>query len=66
MKALALIVLALALEGGFLPPTLHFRNPDPGVSLKIVAPVGMRRRLETVLITAFAADGRGGAWIIGK
>ena len=46
--AMETIICALALDAvGFLPPTLHYRTPDPACDLDIVPNVGRAPRVRT-------------------
>ena len=46
-----------AIQGGFLPPTLHFRAPDPGVQLDMVTGTARHRPVPSVLSNSFGFGG---------
>jgi len=48
---------AISLAEGFLPPTLNFRNPDPGVTLDIVSGEARKQRLRRVVSNSFGFGG---------
>ncbi|MCX7868350.1 MAG: beta-ketoacyl-[acyl-carrier-protein] synthase family protein [Terrimicrobiaceae bacterium] len=47
----------LALDGGFLPPTLNFRQPDAGVALDIIGPEARPARPRVALSNSFGFGG---------
>lgn len=53
----------LALEGGFLPPTLHLENPDPECDLDYVPGTSRRQRVEAVLANAFGFGGNNASMV---
>ena len=64
--ALEGVVSALALTHGFVPPTIHYRDPDPLCDLDYVTD-GMRKTdLRAVLSNSFAFGGNNTTVIFGK
>lgn len=55
--ALGLIVTALALREGFLPPTVNFREPDPDCAIDCVPNAARPASIGTALVNAFAFGG---------
>src|SRR6185369_6859606 len=53
----------LALEGGFLPPTLHLENPDPECDLDYVPGTSRPQRVEAVLANAFGFGGNNASMV---
>jgi 3-oxoacyl-[acyl-carrier-protein] synthase II len=55
--ALEAIICALAIDRGYLPPTLHYRTPDPACDLDIVPNVGREQKVNIALNNAFGFGG---------
>ena len=55
--AMETVICALALRDGFLPPTLHYRTPDPACDLDIVPNIGREQPLRAALNNAFGFGG---------
>jgi 3-oxoacyl-[acyl-carrier-protein] synthase II len=55
--AIETVLCALALEHQTLPPTLHFKTPDPACPLDIVPNVARPARIRNVLNNAFGFGG---------
>jgi 3-oxoacyl-[acyl-carrier-protein] synthase II len=53
-----LICALKAIEEGWVPPTAHYRNPDPECDLDCVPNVGRRARVGAALVNAFAFGGQ--------
>jgi len=64
--ALEGIVSILALKHGFMPPTLHYRDPDPLCDLDYIAEGTRRAELRAVLSNSFAFGGNNTTVIFGK
>jgi 3-oxoacyl-[acyl-carrier-protein] synthase II len=64
--AIESIICALALERGYLPPTLHHRVPDPACDLDIVPNIGRPALLQKVMNNAFGFGGINASLILGK
>ncbi len=61
--AVEAVAAILALAGGFLPPTLHLREPDPECDLEHVAETSRPCDLEAVLANAFGFGGNNAAMV---
>lgn len=55
--AIETVICALALDEGYLPPTLHHRTPDPQCDLDIVPNQGRFQKLGAALNNAFGFGG---------
>ena len=55
--ALETVICALALDQGYVPPTLHYQTPDPRCDLDIVPNQGRRRKLRAAMNNAFGFGG---------
>ena len=55
--ALETIITALAIHEGYIPPTLHYRTPDPACDLDIVPNVGRNAPIRAALNNAFGFGG---------
>ena len=55
--AIETALCALALEEGYLPPTLHYETPDPACDLDIVPNEGRYRKLRAAVNNAFGFGG---------
>lgn len=55
--AIETVLCALALEHGHVPPTLHYRTPDPACDIDIVPNVGRDAALRYVMNNAFGFGG---------
>jgi 3-oxoacyl-[acyl-carrier-protein] synthase II len=64
--AMETAICALALAEGFLPPTLHYRTPDPACDLDIVPNVGRAAPLRYALNNAFGFGGINACVVLGK
>ena len=64
--ALEGIVSTLALEHGFIPPTINYRNPDPECDLDYVTSGARMADLRIVLSNSFAFGGNNTTVIFGK
>ncbi len=64
--AMETAICALALDEGFLPPTLHFQTPDPACDLDMVPNAGRPAPLRYVLNNAFGFGGINACLVLGK
>ena len=53
-----LIVATKAIADGYVPPTAHYRTPDPACDLDYVPNVGRRAQVGAALANAFAFGGQ--------
>ncbi len=63
--AMETTLCALALEHGYIPPTLHHRTADPACDLDIVPNVGREKPLRYVLNNAFGFGGINACLVLG-
>jgi 3-oxoacyl-[acyl-carrier-protein] synthase II len=61
--AVEAVAAILALEGGFLPPTLHLAHPDPECDLDYVPGASRPCELEAVLANAFGFGGNNASMV---
>jgi 3-oxoacyl-[acyl-carrier-protein] synthase II len=64
--AMETALCALALDEGFIPPTLHFQTPDLACDLDIVPNAGREQPLRYVLNNAFGFGGINACLVLGK
>jgi 3-oxoacyl-[acyl-carrier-protein] synthase II len=64
--AIETVLCALALEHGYIPPTLHHRTPDPACDLDIVPNAGRAAPLRHVMNNAFGFGGINAVAILGQ
>ena len=64
--AMETMLCALALDRGFVPPTLHHRTPDPACDLDIVPNTGREQPLRYAMNNAFGFGGINAALVLGK
>jgi 3-oxoacyl-[acyl-carrier-protein] synthase II len=61
--AVEAVAAVLAMEGGFLPPTLHLDHPDPECDLDYVPHRSRPLELQAVLANAFGFGGNNAAMV---
>src|SRR4030095_6608947 len=64
--AMEMVICALALTRGYIPPTLHHRTPDPECDLDIVPNIGRQASLEYVMNNAFGFGGINACVVLGR
>jgi 3-oxoacyl-[acyl-carrier-protein] synthase II len=64
--AMETAICALALAEDFLPPTLHYRTPDPACDLDMVPNAGRAAHLRYALNNAFGFGGINACVVLGK
>jgi 3-oxoacyl-[acyl-carrier-protein] synthase II len=64
--AMETIICALALHEGWLPPTLHYRTPDPACGLDIIPNSGRPAPLRYAMNNAFGFGGINATLVLGK
>jgi 3-oxoacyl-[acyl-carrier-protein] synthase II len=64
--AIETAICALAIHEGYIPPTLHYRTPDPACDLDIVPNVGRDQKLRVVLNNAFGFGGINSVLVLGR
>lgn len=60
------VAAVLALEGGFVPPTLNLENPDPECDLDYVPGTSRRKELGAVMANAFGFGGNNAAMVFAR
>lgn len=63
--AIETVICALAMERGFIPPTLHHQNPDPACDLDIVPNIGREQPVRYCLNNAFGFGGVNACIVLG-
>ncbi len=61
-----LIISALAIERGVLPPTINLDNPDEGCDLDYIPHVAREQRVERVMSNSFGFGGHNASLVIGR
>ena len=64
--AMETALCALALDHGFVPPTLHHRTPDPACDLDIVPNTGREQQLRYAMNNAFGFGGINAVLVLGR
>ena len=64
--AMETAICALALDQGYIPPTLHHRTPDPACNLDIVPNQGRCQPLNTAMNNAFGFGGINASLVMRK
>jgi 3-oxoacyl-[acyl-carrier-protein] synthase II len=64
--AIEAIMCALALRDGVLPPTINYREPDPGCDLDYVANEARHTQVEVALSNAMGLGGHNGCVLLGR
>lgn len=64
--AIETVLCALALDRGYIPPTLHHRTPDPACDLDIVPNEGRNAPLRYVMNNAFGFGGINAVVVLGR
>lgn len=59
-------ICALAIERGYIPPTINLENPDPDCDLDYVPNVGREQRLDRVLSNSFGFGGINACAVFGS
>ncbi len=59
-------ICALAIDQGFIPPTLHHQTPDPACDLDIVPGVGRHQRIHYAMNNAFGFGGINSCIVLGR
>jgi 3-oxoacyl-[acyl-carrier-protein] synthase II len=64
--AIETVICALALDEGYIPPTLHHQSPDPACDLDIVPNFGRSQPLRYVMNNAFGFGGINAVLVLGR
>ena len=64
--AIETTICALAIERGFIPPTLNWKTPDPACDLDIVPNEGRHQNVDFVMNNAFGFGGINACLLLGK
>jgi len=63
--AIEAVICALAIEGGWVPPTLNRENPDPACDLDVVPEHGRDMKINRVLSNSFGFGGINSCIVLG-
>jgi 3-oxoacyl-[acyl-carrier-protein] synthase II len=64
--AAGIVTAALALQRGFLPPTINQRDPDPACDLDVIPNVGRHVEVEAALCNCLGFGSKNTAIVVGK
>jgi 3-oxoacyl-[acyl-carrier-protein] synthase II len=64
--AIEAAICALAIDRGFIPPTLHWRTPDPACDLDVVPNTVRKQALNNVMSNAFGFGGINSCIVLGR
>ena len=64
--AIETAVAALTLDRGWLPPTLHYEEPDPACDLDVVPNEGREVKVRRILSNSFGFGGINSCLVLGK
>jgi 3-oxoacyl-[acyl-carrier-protein] synthase II len=64
--AAGIATTALAMQHGFLPPTINHRDPDPACDLDVIPNVGRRAEVETALCNCLGFGSKNSAIVLGR
>jgi 3-oxoacyl-[acyl-carrier-protein] synthase II len=65
-SAIAAISSLLAINRGFIPPTINYRTPDPACDLDYVPNISRQQEINTCMVNAFAFGGMNTVLVLGK
>ena len=57
---------AIILEEGFVPPTIHYKTPDPRCDLNYVVNKPVEREVKTILHNGISPDGAFASILVGR
>ena len=61
--ALEAAITALAIQEGFVPPTINYENPDPECDLDYTPNVGVAKEIRVAVSTSLGFGGHNGALV---
>ena len=61
-----LVICALAIENGLIPPTINLDNPDEGCDLDYVPHVARETRVDRAMSNSFGFGGHNASLLIGR
>jgi 3-oxoacyl-[acyl-carrier-protein] synthase II len=64
--AAGIVTTVLAMERGFLPPTINHRDPDPACDLDVIPNVGRRAQVSSALCNCLGFGSKNSAIVIGR
>ena len=64
--AAGLVTAALALQRGFLPPTINLTHPDPACDLDFIANAGREAQIEAALCNCLGFGSKNSALVLGR
>ena len=64
--AIEAALCALAIDRGWIPPTLNWENPDPACDLDVVPSEGREAKVDYVLSNSFGFGGINACIVLGR
>ena len=64
--SIELIISVLTLNGGIIPPTINYENPDPECDLDYVPNESRKKQVQTILSNSFAFGGQNASLVVKK
>jgi len=64
--SIELIISVLTLNGGIIPPTINYENPDPECDLDYVPNEPRKKQVRTILSNSFAFGGQNASLVVKK
>jgi 3-oxoacyl-[acyl-carrier-protein] synthase II len=64
--AIEAVLCTLAIDRGWIPPTLNWENPDPACDLDVVPRHGREARVDHVLSNSFGFGGINACIVLGR
>jgi 3-oxoacyl-[acyl-carrier-protein] synthase II len=65
-SAIETVACCLALESGFIPPTINYQTPDPMCDLEYVPNQARFQKIDTIMNNSFAFGGNNASLILGR
>lgn len=64
--AVELVACALAVDNGFIPPTINYEHPDPECDLDYVPNKGRSQKIDTIVSNNFSFGGKNSVLVLGN